>query len=177
MNCMKTAIVIVAIVAIAGAVYIGTRPESFRIERSAQINAPPAAVFALVSDFHQWAAWSPYEKLDPNMKKTFEGPATGPGAVYAWEGNSKAGAGRMTVLESKPGELILVNLEFTKPFAAKNLATFTFTPSGAGTRVTWSMEGKNTLMSKALSPFMDGMVGGDFEKGLANLDAAVRGHQ
>ena len=108
------------------------------------------------------------------MKKTFEGPATGPGAVYAWDGNSKAGAGRMTILESKPGELVSMNLEFTRPFAATNLARFTFTPSGTGTRVTWSMEGKNTLMGKALSPFMDGMVGGDFEKGLANLDAAVR---
>lgn len=174
MNCMKTTIVIVAIVAIAGALYIGTRPDSFRIERSAQIGAPPAAVFPLVSDFHQWAAWSPYEKLDPNMKKTFEGPASGPGAAYSWDGNSKAGAGRMTVLESKPGELLSIKLELLRPFAATNVATFTFTPSGAGTRVTWSMEGKNSLMGKALSPFMDGMVGGDFEKGLANLDAAVR---
>lgn len=168
---------VVAVVLIAAVVlFIRSRPDHFRIERSAVIHAPADTVFAMLNDFHQWGRWSPYEKLDPNMSKRFEGPASGPGAVYAWSGNSKAGEGRMTILESRPGERVSIRMEFFKPFAATNQATFTLAASENGTRVTWSMEGENTLMGKAISAFldMDSLLGKDFEAGLANLDTAVQ---
>ena len=174
---MASKIGIAVLVLIAGVlVFISTRPESFRVERSAQINAPAAVVFAMINDFHQWAQWSPYEKLDPNMKKTFEGPSSGPGASYAWAGNSKSGEGRMTILESKPGELVTVKLEFTRPFTATNETKFKLEPSGSGTRVSWIMEGKNSFMGKAISAFvnMDALLGKDFEQGLANLDTVAQ---
>ncbi len=174
---MAKMIGIVVLVLIVGAIaFISTRPESFRVERSAQIGAPAEVVFAMINDFHQWGQWSPYEKIDPSMTKSFEGPSAGPGASYSWSGTGKAGAGRMTILESRPGELITLKLEFTKPFEATNLTTFTFAASETGTRVSWIMEGKNSLMGKAISAFMDmdAMVGKDFEQGLANLDTVAR---
>ncbi|MFP2908575.1 SRPBCC family protein [Pyxidicoccus sp. 3LFB2] len=174
---MVKVIGIVAVVLVVAVVlFIRSRPDRFRIERSAQIHAPPDAVFALINDFHGWGQWSPYEKLDPNLERRFEGPSSGAGAVYAWSGNSKAGEGRMTILESRPGERVSIKMEFFKPFAATNQATFTFAPSGTGTRVTWSMEGENTLMGKAISAFldMDTLLGKNFEEGLANLDRVVQ---
>jgi uncharacterized protein YndB with AHSA1/START domain len=164
-------VLIVALVA-----FIRTRPDRFRVERSALIHAPADAVFSMINDFHQWGRWSPYEKLDPNLVKRFEGPPSGPGAVYAWSGNSKAGEGRMTILESRPGERVSLRLEFFKPFAATNQATFTLVASEKGTQVTWSVEGENTLMGKAISAFldMDALLGKNFEEGLANLDTAVQ---
>jgi Polyketide cyclase / dehydrase and lipid transport len=169
--------VLVLVLILIGAVFvfIGTRPGSFRIERSAPIGAPPDVVFSIVNDLHQWGRWSPYDKRDPAMKKTFEGASAGPGAVYAWNGNNQVGEGRLTIMESKPGELVSMKLEFFRPFACTNKASFTMAPSEGGTRVTWAMEGKNTLMGKAISLFMDmdKMVGKDFEEGLANLNAAA----
>jgi hypothetical protein len=140
------------------------------------VHARADVVFAMLNDFHQWGRWSPYEKLDPNMTRRFEGPAAGPGAVYAWSGNSKAGEGRMTILESRPGESVSIRMEFFKPFAATNQATFTLAASENETRVTWSTEGENTLMGKAISAFldMDSLLGKDFEAGLANLDTAAQ---
>jgi hypothetical protein len=173
---LKIALGVLAVLALL-LVVISTRPASFRIERSAQISAPDAVVFSLLNDFHQWLKWSPWEKLDPNMKKTFEGSASGPGARYAWVGNSKAGEGRMTILHSKPNELVSIQLEFIKPFAATHRTTFTLSPSGAGTEVHWIMEGENGFSSKAFSLFvnMDQLVGKDFEQGLANLNTAAQG--
>jgi hypothetical protein len=157
-------------------VFIGTRPDHFRVERSAEINAPGDIIFSFINDFRQWGQWSPFEKLDPNMKKTFDGPPSGPGAVYSWSGNAKAGIGRITILESRPGELLLMKLEFLKPFVCTNQVTFTFVPTGAGTRVTWSMEGKNNFMAKAFQLFMnmDAMLGKEFAEGLANLTRVVQ---
>jgi uncharacterized protein YndB with AHSA1/START domain len=157
-------------------VVISTRPASFRVERSAQIGAPPSAVFLLLNDFQHWVKWSPWEKLDPNMKKTFDGPAAGPGARYAWVGNSKAGEGRMTILDSKPNELLSIQLEFVKPFAATNRTTFKLIPSAGGTEVHWIMEGENGFAAKAFSLFvnMDQLVGKDFEEGLANLSSVAQ---
>lgn len=157
-------------------VFIRSRPDRFRVERSAVIHAPADTVFAMLNDFHQWGRWSPYEKLDPNLTRRFEGPASGAGAVYAWSGNSKAGEGRMTILESRPGERVSIQMEFFKPFAATNQATFTLAASEKGTQVTWSLEGENTLMGKAISAFldMDKLLGKDFEEGLANLDTAAQ---
>jgi uncharacterized protein YndB with AHSA1/START domain len=166
----------VLVVILAVVVFIATRPASFRIERSARIDAPPDVVFSIINDLHQWGRWSPYDKRDPAMKKTFEGSPAGPGAVYAWNGNNQVGEGRLTIMESKPGELVAMKLEFSRPFACTNRAIFTLAPSEGGTRVTWTMEGKNTLMGKAMSLFMnmDKMVGTDFEEGLANLNTTAQ---
>lgn len=150
---------------------IATRPDSFHIERSVTVSAPPQIPFVAVNDFHEWAAWTPYEKLDPQMKKTFEGPTAGVGAVYKWDGNDKSGAGSMTNVTTEAPSRIVLNLDFTKPFTASNVATFTFTPVGAGTKVTWAMDGHSGFLSKAfgLVMNMDSLVGNDFASGLETL--------
>ena len=152
--------------------------KEFRIERSATINAPANAVFALVNDFQNWRAWSPWERLDPVLKRSYHGPAAGTGAKYAWVGNRNVGEGRMTILDSRPGELVRIKLEFLKPFAATNTAEFRFRPADGGTAVTWSMSGHNNLMSRAMCLFinMDRMVGGQFEQGLSNMKNVVERH-
>ncbi len=173
------------LVAVAGVVVLALvvflviaamQPAAFKIERSAVIGASREAVFPLIEDFHQWSRWSPWEKLDPSMQRTYSGAEKGIGAQYAWAGNKKAGEGRMTILECQAPQTVVIKLEFLKPFAATNHATFLLTPAGEGTKVTWSMTGDRPFMMKAFSLVMnmDKLVGGDFEKGLANMDAAVR---
>lgn len=157
-----------------GAVFIivvRLQPTEFTVTRTAAVSAPPDVVFARVNDFRNWAGWSPWEKMDPAMEKTFEGPASGEGSSYAWSGNKKVGQGKMTLLKSLPPEFIQIRLEFLKPMKATNLAEFTFKPEGQGTTVTWSMSGRNNFVAKAfcLLVNMDKMVGGDFEKGLSQL--------
>jgi hypothetical protein len=156
--------------------FIATRPAKFRIERSAQLSAPSGAVFALLNDFHLWSKWSPWEKLDPAMKKTFSGAESGTGAEYAWSGNNKAGEGRMIMLDSKPNEQLSIKLVFLKPFAATNLTTFKLEPAAAGTTVHWIMEGENDFAGKAFSLLMnmDKMLGASFDEGLANLNRAAQ---
>jgi Polyketide cyclase / dehydrase and lipid transport len=156
--------------------FIASRPAKFRIERSAQMSASSAAVFALLNDFHHWDKWSPWEKLDPTMKKTFSGAEYGTGAEYAWLGNSKAGEGRMTMLDSKPNEQLSIRLQFLKPFPATNLTTFKLEPAPGGTTVHWIMEGENGFAGKAFALFMnmDKMLGASFEEGLANLSKAAQ---
>jgi len=158
--------------------FIATRPADFTVTRSAVLPAPPAAVFAQVNDLHKWEAWSPWAKLDPNSKATFNGPAAGPGSSMAWAGNNEVGEGKMTITESVPAERIAMRLEFLKPFQATNTTEFTFKPEGDGTRVTWTMSGKNNFMAKAVGLFMDcdKLVGGQFEQGLANLKGVVAGN-
>jgi uncharacterized protein YndB with AHSA1/START domain len=169
---IKTLIVVAAIIVVF-VIIVAMRPSHFRIARSATIAAPPEIVFAQVNDFHAWAAWSPWEKKDPAMKRTHEGPPSGRGAVYTWAGNKEVGEGRMTLTESRPPELIRIRLEFLKPFAATNESEFTFTPRDGGeqTEVNWSMTGQNGFLSKAFCMFMDmdKLVGSDFEKGLASM--------
>jgi hypothetical protein len=164
-----------AVIIVALLIVIAMKPNEFRITRSAKMAAPPEVVFAQVNDYHNWDAWSPWAKLDPNAKVTFEGPSAGKGAVFTWSGNDQVGAGRQTIVESHPNELVQIKLEFQKPFQATNTAEFTFKPEGEQTVVTWSMFGQNNFMGKAISLFMDcdKMVGGDFEKGLASLKAIV----
>jgi Polyketide cyclase / dehydrase and lipid transport len=147
------------------------QPSDFRVARSISIAAPPAAIFPRVNDFHQWVAWSPWEKLDPEMKRTYEGPSAGSGASYGWVGNNKVGEGRATIVESRPNELIRIKLDFVKPFASTSLAEYTFRAEGNQTTVTWSMAGEKNFATKAICLIvsMDKMVGGDFEKGLADL--------
>ena len=157
------------------AVIASTRPAEFTVTRSATMAAPPAAVFEQVNDFHQWEAWSPWAKLDPNSKVTFEGPPAGTGSVFKWSGNSEVGEGKQTIVESRPGELVRIKLEFVKPMPGTSDVEFVFKPEGAGTVVRWTMSGKNNLVGKAMSLFMDcdKMLGGYFETGLANLKAVV----
>jgi uncharacterized protein YndB with AHSA1/START domain len=152
-------------------IVVATRPATFHVERSASTSAPAAVVFPLVSDFHRWAEWSPWEKLDPAMKKSFEG-GPGIGAKYAWEGNDKVGQGQMTITDMRPPEQLTLKLEFKKPFEATNTTTFTFKPApNGGTQIVWAMDGNNNFVGKAMSLFMnmDSMVGKDFESGLADL--------
>lgn len=162
---------VIAAIVILLVIVVALRPAQFRIERSVKIAATPATVFAQVNDFHNWNAWSPWAKLDPAMKETYDGPAAGVGAKYAWVGNSKVGQGRMTIMESNPSSLIRTRLEFIKPFTATNIGEFTFQPQGDQTAVTWAMTGTNDFMGKAFGLFMnmDKLIGSDFEKGLASL--------
>jgi hypothetical protein len=168
---------------LAGAAVIGiglvgvvaTRPSEFRIVRTATMRAPASAVFAQVNDFHKWQAWSPWARRDPSMKQTYDGAAAGVGAVYTWSGHREVGKGRMTLVESRPGELIRINMGFLAPFAATSTAEFTFRPEGDRTTVTWSMSGKRNFVAKALDLVMDmdTMIGGDFEKGLAAMQSVA----
>jgi hypothetical protein len=167
-------IIVVAVIVVIAAILVlaATRPGTFRVERSAQISAPPDKILLLVNDFHQWGAWSPYEKLDPTMKRTYAGAGAGKGAVYEWEGNGKAGQGRMEIIDAAPTKTA-IQLDFIKPFRAHNIAAFTARQQGDATRVTWSMEGPAPFMHKLVGLFlnMDKMIGADFETGLGNLKA------
>jgi len=156
-------------------VVVALQPAEFRVERSAVMAAPAAEVFAQVNDFHQWEAWSPWAKMDPAAKNSFEGPASGVGAKFSWDGNDKVGAGRMTITESKAPEHVAIKLEFLKPYAATDTADFTFKGDGKQTTLTWSMTGQKDFLSKGMCLFMDmdKLVGGDFEKGLAAIKAIV----
>ena len=139
------------------------------------MSAPAPLVFAEVNDFHRWQAWSPWEGIDPALKRTYEGAPAGTGAIYSWVGNNKVGEGRMTLKESRPSDLIRIKLEFLRPFKATNTAEFTFKPEGNQTLVTWSMSGVKNFMFKAFGLLMnmDKMVGRDFEKGLAQMKSVV----
>ncbi len=170
---LKKILIGVAAVIVLFVIVVMTRPAEFKIERSTTVSAPPEVVFAQVNDFHAWPAWSPWEKLDPGMKRTHSGAPAGTGAAYAWQGNDDVGEGRMTIEKSDAPSTIGIKLEFLKPFAATNQTTFTFANTGGGTKVTWAMEGKNNFAAKAFSLFMnmDKLVGGDFERGLAAMKA------
>ncbi len=170
-------IILVAIAAIVVVFVIlaALQPAEFHVARSATIAAPPEAVFPHVNDFHKWEAWNPWGKIDPAMTQIYEGAAAGIGAIYSWAGNAKAGAGRMTLTESRPHELIRFKLEFFKPMAGTSTAEFTFKPEGNQTTVTWNMTGRNHFIARAMCLFMnmDKMIGGQFEKGLAQMKAVA----
>ncbi|MCE9605672.1 MAG: SRPBCC family protein [Planctomycetia bacterium] len=168
----KILIAFVAVIAVF-AIVVALQPEDFRIERKAVVNAPGEVVFAQVNDFHSWQAWSPWAKLDPNSKTTFEGPAAGTGAIFRWDGNDEVGQGSMTITESKPNEYLRIKLDFLKPFEATNDTEFFFRPQGAGTEVAWVMSGKNNFLGRAMCMVMnmDAMLGAQFEKGLAQMKA------
>ena len=156
-------------------VVVALQPSTFRVVRTAAMAAPPADVFAQVNDFHNWDAWSPWAKRDPKMKAIYEGPTEGEGAIYRWVGNDEVGEGGMTITESRPSELILIKLEFLKPFKSTCDTEFAFKPKGDETEVTWSMSGQNNFIGKMFCMFMnmDKTVGGDFEKGLSKMKAVV----
>lgn len=174
---MLQIIAIAAGAAIAGVLGIAAaRPNTFRIQRSAAINAPPETIYPLIADFRAWNGWSPWEKLEPGMDKTFSGAASGTGAVYSWAGK-KVGAGRMEITGAAPPSRITIKLDFLKPFEAHNTTTFTLQSRGGATEVTWTMEGPSPFINKVMGVVMnlDRMIGKDFEEGLATLKAIAEG--
>lgn len=165
---------IAVVLALAIAVVLvlaATKPDTFRIERSATINAPPERIFTVLSDFHQWTGWSPWEHKDPALKRNFSGAERGKGAIYGWEGDKNVGTGRMEILEANSPSKLVIQLDFFKPFEAHNTAQFTMLPQGNATNVHWVMHGPSSFIAKVMHVFidMDKMVGKDFEQGLANL--------
>ncbi|MBL6614741.1 MAG: SRPBCC family protein [Reyranella sp.] len=168
-------IAVIAVVVIAGIlIYAATKPDSFRVQRTASIKAPPDKIHALIADLKAWPVWSPYEKKDPAMKRSFGAVTAGKGATYAWEGNKDVGQGNMEIVESSP-QKVLIKLDFLKPFEAHNMAEFILAPKGVTTNVTWAIYGPSPYMSKVMGTFMDfdKMIGRDFEQGLADLKAAA----
>jgi uncharacterized protein YndB with AHSA1/START domain len=168
---IKTILLVVILLVAAVLIFAATRPDMFRVQRSASIKAPPEKIFPLINEFDRWGAWSPYEKRDPAMKRTRSGPSSGKGAVYGWEGNSQVGSGRMEITDTAPPSRVVIKLDFLKPFEAHNTAEFTLEPKGDATNVTWAMYGPANYVSKLMGVFMnmDSMIGKDFETGLANL--------
>ena len=172
---LKKIVLVVLILIVAVLVYAATRPDSFSVQRSATINAPAEKIYPLIADFHQWGTWSPWEKLDPAMTKTYSGSASGQGAVYGWKGNKDVGEGRMEITEASAPSKVGIKLDFLKPFESHNTADFTLVPKGDATEVTWDMHGPSPYITKLMTVFMsmDKMIGKDFESGLANLKAAA----
>lgn len=170
-------IIAIAVVILIAAllVYAATRPDTFRVQRAASIKALPKNIFSLINDLHSWDAWSPYEKKDPAMKRTYSGAAQGKGAEYAWDGNWEVGRGRIEITESSPPSRVAMNLNMIKPFEAHNIVEFTLETTGGSTNVTWAMRGTMPYISKVMSVFfdMDKMIGKDFETGLADLKMLV----
>lgn len=160
------------VVVVAGIlIYAATKPDSFSVQRSANIKAPPDKIFALIADLRGWSAWSPYEKKDPDMKRTFSGAASGKGAIYEWTGNKDVGQGRMEIIDVTTPSKVTIKLDFLKPFEAHNTAEFTMVPAGDNTTVTWAMYGPSPYVAKIMGTLfdLDKMIGNDFEAGLAAL--------
>ena len=172
---MLTALIIIAILIIALLAIAASRQNTFSLSRSADIKAPPEKIFPHLNDFKNWGAWSPWEKMDPDLKRSFSGSASGKGAHYSWVGNKKVGEGNMEITRSVPSSNIELNLNFLKPFKASNVTEFKITPKGNMSNVNWEMRGPLNLMMKVMHMFMnmDSMVGKDFEAGLANLKSIV----
>ena len=170
---LKLIFIVIGVLLAGLLIFAATKPDTFHVQRSVNIKAPPEKIFALINDFHEWGNWSPWEKMDLSMKKTHSGAVNGRGAVYEWEGNNKVGAGRMEIMESTPSTRVLVKLDFLKPMAAQNTAEFTLQPQGDHTQVIWAMYGPAPFISKLMQVFasMDSLVGKDFERGLANIKA------
>jgi Polyketide cyclase / dehydrase and lipid transport len=168
---LSTILIILAIIILAILAFVATRPDDFEVRREADIAAAPSRVFGFINDFGQWPKWSPWEKMDLEMKKDFSGSSMGKGSVYSWKGNKKVGEGRMEILDSQPSSSVKIDLQFLAPFKAHNQTLFTLVPSGNSTHVIWSMTGKKAFMMKLMGVFMDmdKMVGKDFEAGLATL--------
>jgi uncharacterized protein YndB with AHSA1/START domain len=166
---------LVAFLIAAVLVVAAAQPDMFQVQRSASIKAPPERIFSLINEFQKWPAWSPYEKKDPDMTRSYAGPPAGKGAVYAWEGDKNVGAGRMEITDAAAPGRVTIALDFSRPFEAHNIVNFTMEPKGETTEVTWAMQGRQPLFAKVICLFinMDRMVGTDFETGLANLKTAA----
>jgi hypothetical protein len=171
---LKTAVVVLAVVVIAILIFAAAKPATYHVQRSTTIAATPDRITPLVDDFHNWNEWSPWAKLDPNMRVTYSGSPAGQGAIYEWEGNSKVGKGRMEILAAEP-TTTSIKLDFFSPFASHTETNFVLEPQGSATRVTWTMDGPNTFATKLMSVFssMDKMIGKDFDTGLSQLKSAA----
>jgi len=175
---VKIAIGVVGVVAVAVLAFLAfaaTKPDTFRVQREVSIKAPPDKIFPYIDDFHRWTAWSPWEKVDPEMKRQYSGPQSDKGAVYQWNGNDKVGEGRMEIIDTTPPSKIVIKLDFIKPFEGHNTAEFTLAPDGNATKVTWAMYGNSNYMTKIMNCFfdMDKMIGKEFEDGLTKLKSAA----
>jgi uncharacterized protein YndB with AHSA1/START domain len=168
-------VIVLAVSGVTLLAYVAARPDTFRVERAVVIEASPLQIFPYIEDFRRFSEWSPYEQLDPTMSRTHSGAKTGKGAVYEWNGRGKAGKGRMQIAHVTPARMVVIRLDFLKPFESHNIVEFTLNPEGARTRVTWAMRGANPYAAKLMQLFvnMDRLVGKDFEKGLATLKALV----
>lgn len=171
---LLTVAAVLAAIIIIILIIASTKPDTFRVERTITIKAPAESIYVFINDFHRWSQWSPFEKLDTAMKKTFSGKTQGVGAIYEWEGNSNAGSGRMEIIESSPSKIV-VQLDFLKPFEGHNTAEFTISPNGDVCNVTWAMYGPNQFIGKVMGIFfdMDSMLGKNFSSGLEMLKAQV----
>ena len=168
---IKKIILAVVVLLVAVLIYAATQPDTFSVQRAVLVNAPSEKIFPLINDFHNWSAWSPWEKLDLTMKKTHSGAVSGKGAVYGWEGNNKVGQGSMEITESTSPASVIIKLDFIKPYEGHNIAEFTLQTQGEATNVQWLMHGPSPYMTKIMGVFfdIDSMIGKDFEAGLANL--------
>ena len=169
-------VAIVVGVLIAGVLgFAMTKPDSIHVQRTTKIKAPPDKIFPLINDFHSWSSWSPWEKVDPAMKRTHSGTASGKGAVYEWDGNSQVGKGRMEITDASAPSKVTIKLDFLKPIEGHNTAEFTLEPEGDSTNVTWAMRGPTPFLSKVMQVFisMDSMLGKEFDTGLANMKSAA----
>ncbi len=166
-------IIAIVIVALLAAVlgFASTKPANFSVQRTTNIKAPPEKIFPLINDLHNWGSWSPWEKVDPAMRRTHSGAAMGQGAVYEWDGSAKVGKGRMEITEASAPSKVTIKLDFRKPIEGHNIAEFTLEPQGDATNVTWAMHGPAPFISKVIQVFasMDSMLGKEFETGLGNL--------
>jgi len=163
--------ILIAVVVVLAAM----RPDTFRVQRSIDINAPADKIFPLINDYRNWGSWSPYEHVDPDMQRTFSGPPSGKGSIYEWRGNKNIGHGRMEILDTAPPSKVVIKLDFFSPFEAHNKAEFTMQPRGSATNVTWAMHGPVPFMAKIIHMFMnmDRMVGGQFQQGLVSMKAVA----
>jgi uncharacterized protein YndB with AHSA1/START domain len=167
------AVIVLAIAVVA--IYAATKPDSFAVQRSIAIKAPPEKIFAIVNDLRGWGVWSPYENKDPGVQRAYSGAPSGKGAIYEWTGNSKVGQGRMEIIDTAPPNKVVIKLDFLNPFEGHNTAEFTPAPQGDTTTVTWAMYGPARYITKVMGTLfdLDKMIGNDFEAGLANLKAAA----
>lgn len=151
------------------------QPSDYRVSRTMVMSAPAPDIFAQIDNFHRWQAWSPWAKRDPAAKASFDGPASGKGAVFAWSGNNEVGEGRITLTESRPGESVTIKTDFVKPFVGTSYSDFSLKPDGSGTSVSWTISGQNDFIAKAICLFvsMDKVLGGEMEKGLAGIKQLV----
>lgn len=175
---MTTLMYVVIALAVLIAIVLGLavmRPDTFRVQRSIDINAPADKIFPLINDYRNWGSWSPYEHVDPDMQRTFSGAPSGKGSIYEWRGNKNIGHGRMEILDTTTPSKIVIKLDFFSPFEAHNMAEFTMQPKGGATNVTWAMHGPVPFMAKIIHMFMnmDRMVGGQFQQGLVSMKAVA----
>ena len=172
---LKVIALVIAVLLAAVLIYASTRPDTFRVERSTRIQAPPEKIYAVMSDFRRFPEWSPYEHRDPAMQRTLGATTSGAGAVYAWTGNSQVGSGRMEITAVSPPTSVTIKLDMIKPIEGHNVVEFTLTPDGDFTAVTWAMQGPSPFISKLMGLFinMDRMIGTDFEAGLATLKTNI----